>query len=1338
MSDGLRTSDGQSGLDSPFLDVPLRSWLAENRSAFAIAAPQPVSAGHSLIVPRRLVSSWWETSDDERFDIWSLVDEVRTLLDVRHAPAGYNVGFDSGAAAGQDIGHLHLHVIPRFERAPSDPVGGIRAVVPGEPTQPHQASQHAPQVLIDGGERGSLKHHLQLSLAETRFDRIDLLVSFIMQSGLALIRSNLSTALERGAHVRILTTDYLFVTQPDAIAKLLDLADRPASDPGRLGLRAFSEGGRSFHPKAYLFWTTDGGQGQAFVGSNNLSRSGLATGVEWSLRTSDVGDLVAGFDRLWADPHTTEIDQAWLNDYRTRVALRPVPDKTHVPPPPPELDEGQEDLADVPPPSPRPIQLEALAALEATRLEGHHAGLVVLATGLGKTWLAAFDTDRPTFRRVLFVAHREEILTQARDVFRSVRPTSSLGLFTGTENAPEADVVFATIQTLSRRLGSFAADSFDYIVVDEFHHAAAPTYRRVIDHFEPEFLLGLTATPDRLDGAELLALCGDNLVHRCDLLEGIERHELVPFHYWGVADTVDFTPIPWRNGRFDPQALDAAVATRERSDAALREWRRRAGDRTLTFCSSISHADFTAAHFASAGVRVVSLHSHSEPDLRRRAIEMLDDRELDMIVTVDLFNEGVDLPELDTILMLRPTGSPTIFLQQLGRGLRTSVNKSHLDVVDFVGNHRSFLAPARTLLALRLGRPPRNEDLLRALNDNAFELPEGCSIDYSLDAIDLLGSLLRKQRETASDVLIDLCTQLAEEEGARPSALQVEISGGNVAAARRKGGSWFGFLDQLGQLSEAEQRVLERQGGFLREVETTAMTKSFKMVLLRALLHDGVLGSGAPIQQVAARSLQLVRGDPRLAADVDPKEFASLVAVDAAKWSSYWTRNPVAAWAGTEWFEAADGQLAPSFSIAGEDAAPFDAMVAELLEWRLHNYLRRSSSQSTGELVFRVSHSSGTPIIRFDRSKNPDIPEGATEFLAEGERYIGRFQKIALNVATSGTEASNALPALLRRWFGPAAGHPGSNHQVRLSAGSSGWILEPDRAGQRSGEESSLPYFPSYAVACGAFGSPTPADAAPFHLPLSGATVDSDEQFVVAVRGESMSGGDAPIRHGDLLRMRWTTRSAPEDLLGSLVLVERSDGGERRPALKQLLRNEEGFVLHSTAEEVPDLPATGSMTIVGELVGAVDQATWNPLAAWIGQEFRRDAVPALLGETYNTGNWGSSGHVSLEHDTVLFVTMQKESGRAGESYVDQFDAPDLFHWTSQASTGPDGKKGRELLDALDTGRRVHLFFRDKRTPPPFTYCGPLVALRHEGSKPMTVWFRLYEPLSPSLQRRFLS
>jgi hypothetical protein len=297
-------------------------------------------------------------------------------------------------------------------------------------------------------------------------------------------------------------------------------------------------------------------------------------------------------------------------------------------------------------PEPHEVQREALAALRATRAGGNTAGLVVLATGLGKTWLSAFDSDQPQFRRLLFVAHREEILEQAWATYRLIRPQARAGFYNGTEKVPDADVLFASVQTLSRlqHLRNFAPDAFDYIVIDEFHHAVAGTYQRLLDHFTPRFLLGLTATPERMDGGDLLALCQENLVYRCDLADGIRRGLLSPFRYFGVPDEVDYRNIPWRSTRFDEQALTDAVATNSRAANVLEQYRKRAGRRALAFCCSLRHADFMADYFRRQGVRAVAVHSGGSSAARAASLEQLEAGELDVVCAVDMFNEGVDLP----------------------------------------------------------------------------------------------------------------------------------------------------------------------------------------------------------------------------------------------------------------------------------------------------------------------------------------------------------------------------------------------------------------------------------------------------------------------------------------------------------------------------------------------------------------------------------------------------------------------------------------------------------------------------------------------------------------------
>jgi superfamily II DNA or RNA helicase/HKD family nuclease len=907
----------------------------------------------------------------------------------------------------------------------------VRHVIPGKGNYLQPAA--GPYALIDGQDR-LLRDDLLRCLRDPRFDRVDLLVSFVMKSGLEQVQGGLTDALDRGARIRVLTTDYLTVTDADALARLLDLAE---VRPDAIATRVFHDPATSFHPKAYIFSSADGSALEAFVGSNNLSGSGIAGGIEWAIGTERATSLLTAFERLWTDSRSQPLTHDLLADYRQR--WRPSAHTSGLVPEPPAT-----------PPSPRPAQRAALDRLEQTRIEGFRHGLVIMATGMGKTWLAAFDSARPQFRRILFVAHREEILRQSLDVFRRVQPDADLGLYYGGEKQPDARVLFASIQTLAGNLAEFARDRFDYIVIDEFHHAAARSYRRVIDHFQPDFLLGLTATPNRMDGADLLALCSDNLVYECALAEGIDSGDLSPFRYFGIADDVDYTPIPWRNGRFDPAELTQAVETQERARHTLDVWRDKGGGRTIAFCVTVAHADVTAEFFRRSGVNAVAVHSGPTSAPRAGSIESLRAGELGVICTVDVFNEGLDVPEIDTVLMLRPTGSPVVFLQQLGRGLRRRDGKDALTVIDFIGNHRSFLIKPRTLLALGTEHKASTTQVLRAMRTGEFGLPAGCSVTYDVGLVDILRPLTRVGARSA---LEDYCRSYADERWRRPSAVQAYEARYNPASARSSHGHWFGFLDDVELLAEDEREVARRHGDVLGGIESEPITKSYKLVTLQALLQIGALRTGASIAEVAFAAHLIVTSDPRLVADTSSAEMPNPSSVSADAWRDYWLKWPLSAWAGqlrgasAGWFRIDGRRFVPAFRVASDVGETFDAMVEELVDYRLARYLFTKGSlpgmAPHPAYRLKVIQASGRPILMLNRDQNTGLPEGATPFLAGDAAYTGNFVKIALNVVHRTGDTRNALPDLLRSWFGADAGQPGTAHYVELERGQSHWRMRP-------------------------------------------------------------------------------------------------------------------------------------------------------------------------------------------------------------------------------------------------------------------------------------------------------
>lgn len=1316
--------------ESPFFDVPQAEWIAANRSAFAIWDGYPVSPGHALVVSRRLIADWWEATPGERADIFDLVDIVRDKIIELHGPDGFNLGFNAGPAAGQTVDHLHLHVIPRFDGDVPDPRGGIRNVIaargnylvdaaaaPGE--QDPVPTPKTP-VLVDGQVRLLLDELVQ-HLQRVQFDRIDIAVSFIKMSGLRLLIDALEDALARGAQLRILTTDYLGLTEAEALTRLRDLTD---DYPDSVSVRVFQDPQVSFHPKAYLFYSTAGRGEAAFVGSSNLSRSALDGGIEWNLRVGSIDELKDRFLVLWLDERSHLLTDDLIVEYEPAPPY--VPQVVEVIEPPEPL------------PEPRRIQREALAALASTRANGFRAGMVTMATGLGKTWLAAFDAAQMRVARVLFIAHREEILKQSRDVFRQVMPTATMGLYTGDDKQPDADFVFATVQTMSRYLDQFSADAFDYVVVDEFHHAAATTYRKVIDHFTPRFLLGLTATPERMDGADLLSLCSDNSVFSCDLVEGIRRDELVPFRYWGVPDPVDFEPIPWRNGRFDPEALEAAVETQERAQAAFDEWQAHRGSRTLAFCASKHHSDFMSAFFLERGVRCASVHSGPSSGPRHQSIDDLRSGELEVIFTVDLFNEGLDVPDIDTVLMLRPTESPIIFLQQLGRGLRIKEGKEALTIVDFIGNHRSFLLKPRTLLSLGRREPPTTLQVLTALENNDFGLPEGCSVDYNLEVVEMLNRLTQT---SSRDAIEEYCRSYMEEEGLRPTAAQTFRAGHDPAIVTAKYGSWFGFLRVIELLGEREGSVEDAYGDILRRFQVESITKCYKLIAIRALLHDGVLRTGGDVLTNADTSRQLMLADPRLVRDVPVREFPDLEAAASEKWTRYWMKWPLAHLSGLgdsarhtdPLFRLADYRIDPTFTIDDEIGEVFDAMVAELVEYRLASYVLNKQAAATKSWSCRLTYSDGHPVIRLDRRQHPDLPNGNVSFTAEGVEFEASFAKGAIATAARQDSTGNALPGLLRGWFGPSAGHPGASHRVSIEMVDGTLQIQPDRSADAEVEIDYVPLFGDYTVACGPGAQASWTDHASTEVPVRrvrGQALTPSSHFVCFAHGDSMDGGPEPIRHGDPLLFEWITGGAARDFVGQPVLVETAGKTGVAGTLKVLRREDGIYTLESNNPSVAPIEGRSNMRPVARLVSKLDQQEINPLASRIGEQFKSMDVPPLYGEVYNPGNW-RSGHVSLNKHTILFVSLQKRADRT--QYAEHFEGPDVFVWSSQTSTKPTGKKGREILESLSTGKSIELWMRRRGQDAAFTYLGRVVPLSYEGSEPMLVTYRLLTPLTSDLQ-----
>lgn len=791
----------------------------------------------------------------------------------------------------------------------------------------------------------------------SRSSTIYILTSFAMKSGVRLLNGGLKAAAERGADIKVCVGDYLFVTQPEALRELISIHPD-------IEVRLYRSEGVSFHPKAYLFEDAEGGY--FIVGSSNLSRSALTDGVEWNLgldKSVDEGvfaEAMEQFLKLFYAPETVPVNVETIADYekqcqdyhqrhpnlaRTWVEAEEI--ELMLPAEQKEIevsDESPDFVRETAAPygtiQPRFAQVEALQRLEATYEEGYDKAMVVMATGLGKTYLAAFFARR--FSRVLFIAHREEILRQAKRSFERVMPDRTGGLYDGNQKEGNADMVFASIFTLSmkKHLHAFQPDSFDLIVVDEFHHAAASSYERVLRYFRPRFLLGITATPDRNDNKDVYALCDGNVAYRIDFIEAVRRGWLAPFRYYGIYDDIDYSQIKWLGNRYDEEQLLQAQLREEVAEKILRAWEQYKKTRTLVFCSSVRQADFLSKYFQRHGYRTVSLHSKQRSISRKQAIAMLERRELAAIFTVDLFNEGVDIPSVDTLLFVRPTESLTVFTQQVGRGLRLYEGKDYCVIIDLIGNYRN------ADVKLRLFDTQRGETKKKAREPVMPTVPETCELHLDVQAIHLLEEMQKKRQPRKERLLADY-RQLKQELGRRPTYLELHLHGRSEAAEyKSEFGSYVGFLYWADELSDLEKDVFRKYEPWLVEVERTVMSKSYKMVVLKAMLERGPSGWHQPITPQEAAPFfhrYLMEKEYRKRIDFSDGETKRLWQYDEEKVSKLIARMPMTKWSGSSrgLISFENNVFALQFSIAREHEEILYNWTKEICEYRLHVYFER-------------------------------------------------------------------------------------------------------------------------------------------------------------------------------------------------------------------------------------------------------------------------------------------------------------------------------------------------------------------------------------------------------------
>lgn len=565
--------------------------------------------------------------------------------------------------------------------------------------------------LIVNSQRGNLLNELKQSLSECKSFYFS--VAFINFSGLQLLLDSFKELQEEGIKGKIITSTYLNFTEPKALDRVRKFEN--------IDLKVFvADKERGFHTKAYIFENED--DYKIIIGSSNITQRALKSNVEWNVmviskkETEFVQEVLEEYQDLWDT--TGFVDDEFLEKYEKFInSIRQKEDKSIV---------AFNDYKII---TPNIMQKEALENLDRLRRAGEDKALVIAATGTGKTYMSAFDVMQFNPKKLLFLVHREDILRSAEQTYKSLckNKNITMGFYTGNVKELESGYLFATVQTIERNLENFKNDEFEYIVIDEAHHSTSPTYEKILEYFNPKFLLGITATPERCDTGNIFDVFDNNIALEVRLNEALENELIVPFHYFGITDidAVDYEGVNLDN----ISEVSKRLMINSRVDFIKEKMDFYGFDgikqKTVGFCVNKEHAYYMAEEFRKRGIDSIALTGEDSIDKRQAFMKKLEDNNdlLKVIFTVDIFNEGVDIPSINQVLMLRPTNSPIVFIQQLGRGLRKHESKSFLTVLDFIGNHKKAFLIA---LALKGGRY-YDKDSLRVSVATDFTNIPGCS-----------------------------------------------------------------------------------------------------------------------------------------------------------------------------------------------------------------------------------------------------------------------------------------------------------------------------------------------------------------------------------------------------------------------------------------------------------------------------------------------------------------------------------------------------------------------------------------------------------------------------------
>jgi len=819
----------------------------------------PLTQGlHEALVTRELQS---ELSRENvmSVELGRVDPEDQTHVLVRHLASAALRRLDAVRDPGKRIQLANeiLSHITESTQAVVDPVEQLHALRPTG--QPGTVSRYAERprtplndaaLLTNAHGEPSLAAELRAELDSA--DAVDLLCAFVMWHGLRLLEKQLTTIKEAGVPLRVITTTYIGGTERRAL-------DRLVREFGAEVRVQYDAARTRLHAKAWIFQRNTG-YDTAYVGSSNLTTSAMLEGVEWNVRLSNAATPAlmqkfrATFDSYWNsgdfEPYDPDRDGERLDQALAEARGGKGGERLTI------TLSGLEVR-------PFPYQQEMLDMLDAERIvHDRHRNLVVAATGTGKTVIAALDYRRFVERangkrpRLLFVAHRKEILEQSRRTYREVLSDANFGeLYVGGSRPASWQNVFASVQSLtSYGVTTIPADAFDIVVIDEFHHAEAHTYRRILDHLRPRELLGLTATPERADGVDVRSFFDGRTATELRLWDALGADLLCPFHYFAVADGTDLRSLTWNRGRYDETELGNVYTGNDaRSRIVLSQLRDKVSDvramRALGFCVGVAHAEYMTRIFNDAGIPATTVTGATPQHEREQALRALNEGRVNVLFTVDVFNEGLDVPNVDTLLMLRPTESATIFMQQLGRGLRRTRDKAVLTVLDFVGLHRTefqFASRYRALTGVSGGR------LIDQVEKSFPFLPSGCQIIMDRQA---QVSILENLRSQISTRWARIVNELQRAPHDNLGAF-LEESGLELSDILRRGSHSWTRLRRDADLSTKPGSLLEEK--LLKRVRAFAhVDDDLRTDLYRWLLGDDApkYDELSPLEQKVARML---------------------------------------------------------------------------------------------------------------------------------------------------------------------------------------------------------------------------------------------------------------------------------------------------------------------------------------------------------------------------------------------------------------------------------------------------------------------------------------------------